>query len=310
MGKTLVIAEKPSVGRDLVRVLPGAFTSSGDKTYSEGPEHIVTWAVGHLVQLADPDEYDEKFKKWRMADLPIVPEHFKLVVRDERSKKQMNVVKRQLARDDTETVINACDAGREGELIFRYIYSAIGGKKPMKRMWLQSMTEDSIREGARTLRSGESMNDLYFAAQSRSEADWLIGINPTRGLSYLYKSRTGEWDTQSAGRVQTPVLTMVVDLENKIRNFKPRNYWEIRATFGALKGDYVGTWFDADFKGGADEDARANRLFDEARAREIANRCRDQRVGRVGAGIQGGAAALRSDDVAARGEQQVWIVSK
>ena len=139
MPKTLVIAEKPSVGRDLVRVLPGAFTKG--EGYLEGPDHVVTWAVGHLVQLADPDEYDEKFKKWRMADLPIVPEHFKLVVRDERSKKQMNVVKRQLGRDDVETVVNACDAGREGELIFAYLYEKAGSHKPVQRLWLNSMTK-------------------------------------------------------------------------------------------------------------------------------------------------------------------------
>ena len=142
MAKTLVIAEKPSVGRDLVRVLPGAFTKS--EGYLEGPEHVVTWAVGHLVQLADPDEYDDQFKKWRMADLPIVPEHFKLVVRDERSKKQMNVVKRLLGRDDVETVVNACDAGREGELIFAYLYEKSGSRKPVQRLWLNSMTKRAI----------------------------------------------------------------------------------------------------------------------------------------------------------------------
>ena len=144
MSKTLVIAEKPSVGRDLVRVLPGAFDKG--EGYLEGSEHVVTWAVGHLVQLADPDEYDERFKKWRMADLPIVPDRFQLVVRDERSKKQMNVVKRLLGRDDVETVVNACDAGREGELIFAYIYEKSGSHKPVERLWLNSMTTAAIKE--------------------------------------------------------------------------------------------------------------------------------------------------------------------
>src|SRR5437764_8912074 len=143
MSKTLVIAEKPSVGRDLARVLPGAFTKG--EGYLEGPEHVVTWAVGHLVQLADPDEYDDRFKKWRMADLPIVPDRFKLVVRDERSKKQMNVVKRQLARDEVDLVVNACDAGREGELIFAYLYEKAGSKKPVQRLWLNSMPTRAIR---------------------------------------------------------------------------------------------------------------------------------------------------------------------
>ena len=152
MSLTLVIAEKPSVGRDLVAVLPGAFTKH--EGYLEGPEHIVSWAVGHLVQLADPDEYDERFKKWRMADLPIVPDRFKLVVRDERSKKQMNVVKRLLDRDDVDRVVNACDAGREGELIFAYLYEKAGSKKPVMRLWLNSMTKDAIRSAFGDLRPG------------------------------------------------------------------------------------------------------------------------------------------------------------
>jgi len=280
MGKSFIISEKPSVAKDIVKAL-GGFDSKkeGGTEYWESPDYVVSSAFGHLVEIAVPEGEDTGTT---LATLPTIPSAFTLAARkdekgsDTASRARLMFLKRLLGRADVDTVINACDAGREGELIFRYIYSAIGGKKPMKRMWLQSMTADSIREGARTLRSGESMKDLYFAAQSRSEADWLIGVNPTRGLSYLYKSRTGEWDTQGAGRVQTPVLTMVVDRENKIRNFKPRNYWEIRATFGASKGDYVGTWIDSDFKGGGtDEDARESRLFDEARAREIANRCRD-----------------------------------
>ncbi len=156
MSKTLVIAEKPSVGRDLAKVLPGAFTKQ--EGYLEGPEHVVTWAVGHLVQLAEPDEYDDRFKKWRMADLPIVPDRFKLVVRDERSKKQMNVIKRLLGREDVELVVNACDAGREGELIFAYLYEKAGSKKPVKRLWLNSMTAvghpGRVRRAARGRRAG------------------------------------------------------------------------------------------------------------------------------------------------------------
>ena len=147
MSKTLVIAEKPSVGRDLARVLPGVFTKH--EGYLEGPEHTVTWAVGHLVQLADPDEYEDRFKKWRMADLPIVPDRFKLVVRDERSKKQMNVVKRLLGSGDIDNVINACDAGREGELIFAYLYEKSGSKKPVQRLWLNSMTTRAITDAFR-----------------------------------------------------------------------------------------------------------------------------------------------------------------
>src|SRR5579859_5745950 len=153
MSLTLVIAEKPSVRRDLVTMLPDAFTKH--EGFLEGPEHIVTWAVGHLVQLADPDEYDDKFKKWRMADLPIVPDRFKLVVRDERSKKQMNVIKRQLSRDDVDLVVNACDAGREGELIFAYVFEQAGSKKPVQRLWLQSMTKQAISDAFAHLRPGD-----------------------------------------------------------------------------------------------------------------------------------------------------------
>src|SRR5438067_2834163 len=155
MGKTLVIAEKPSVGRDLARVLRGPFTKH--EGYLEAPEHIVTWAVGHLVQLADPDEYDERFKKWRMADLPIVPDRFKLVIRDERSKKQMNVIKRLLGRDDIDLVVNACDAGREGELIFAYLYEKAGSRKSVKRLWLNSMTAPAIRDAFAGLRPGTEL---------------------------------------------------------------------------------------------------------------------------------------------------------
>ena len=159
MAKTLVIAEKPSVGQDLARVLPGPFekhTAASEKTARslEGPDHVITWAVGHLVQLAEPDEYDDKFKKWRMADLPIVPRHFKLVVRDERSEKQMTVVRDLLRRDDVDDVINACDAGREGELIFAYLYEYVKSDKPVQRLWLNSMTNDAMREAFGHLRDG------------------------------------------------------------------------------------------------------------------------------------------------------------
>src|SRR5438309_10628950 len=156
--KTLVIAEKPSVGRDLARVLPGAFTKN--EGYLEGPDHVITWAVGHLVQLAEPDKYDDRFKKWRMADLPIVPDSFKLVIRDERSKKQMNVIKRLLAREDVDLVVNACDAGREGELIFAYLYEKAGSRKPVKRLWLNSMTAAAIRGAFAQLRRGTELASL------------------------------------------------------------------------------------------------------------------------------------------------------
>jgi DNA topoisomerase III len=231
MAKTLVIAEKPSVGRDLVRVLPGAFTKS--EGYLEGPEHVVTWAVGHLVQLADPDEYDDKFKKWRMADLPIVPEHFKLVVRDERSKKQMNVVKRQLARGDVDRVVNACDAGREGELIFAYLYEKSGSRKPVQRLWLNSMTQKAIAEAFERLRPATELASLEAAARSRSEADWIVGMNATRAATIRLRSSFD--GAVSLGRVQTPTLAILARREAEIKAFKSEPYWIVDAVFDPVQ---------------------------------------------------------------------------
>jgi len=227
MSKTLVIAEKPSVGRDLVAVLPGAFAKG--EGFLEGPEHVVTWAVGHLVQLADPDEYDAKFKKWRMADLPIVPEHFKLVVRDERSKKQMNVVRRQLARGDIESVVNACDAGREGELIFAYLYEKSGSRKPVRRLWLNSMTKQAIRTAFEELRPAAELASLEAAARSRSEADWIVGMNATRAATIRLRSSFD--GAVSLGRVQTPTLAILARREEEIRAFVPEPYWVVDAHF-------------------------------------------------------------------------------
>ncbi len=232
MGKTLVIAEKPSVGRDLVKQLPGQFTVFEDKNALEGPEHVVTWAVGHLVQLADPDEYDEKYAKWRMADLPIVPKKFKLVVRDERSKKQMAVVSRCLNRDDVDRVINACDAGREGELIFAYLYEKVGSKLPVQRLWLSSMTAQAIREAFSSLRPGDEYAQLEEAARSRSEADWIVGMNATRAATIRLRSSFD--GAVSLGRVQTPTLAILARREEEIRAFVPEPYWVVDARFLAL----------------------------------------------------------------------------
>ncbi|HEV3128650.1 MAG TPA: DNA topoisomerase 3 [Solirubrobacteraceae bacterium] len=227
MGKALVIAEKPSVGRDLARVLPGAFTKS--EGYLEGPDHIATWAVGHLVQLAEPDEYDDRFKKWRMADLPIVPERFKLVVRDERSKKQMNAIKRLLGRDDIDLVVNACDAGREGELIFAYLYEKAGSRKPVKRLWLNSMTTTAIKDAFAELREGSELATLEAAARSRSEADWIVGMNATRAATI--RLRAAFDGAVSLGRVQTPTLAILARREEEIRAFVPEPYWVVDAVF-------------------------------------------------------------------------------
>ncbi|WP_051222195.1 type IA DNA topoisomerase [Conexibacter woesei] len=236
MGKILVIAEKPSVGRDLARILPGPFekkSGAGEKTERslEGPEHIISWAVGHLVQLAEPDEYDDKYKKWRMADLPIVPPRFKLVVRDERSQKQMSVVKALLKRDDVDLVINACDAGREGELIFAYLFEKAGARKPVQRLWLNSMTNDAMREGFANLRDGSELARLEDAARSRSEADWIVGMNATRAATIRLRSSFD--GAVSLGRVQTPTLAILTRREEEIRAFVPEPYWLIDAQFKA-----------------------------------------------------------------------------
>ena len=230
MAKTLIIAEKPSVGREVAGVLPGPFTKG--EGFLEGPKDIITWAVGHLVQLADPDEYDEKFKKWRMADLPIVPPHFKLVVRDERSKKQMSVVKRQLARDDVDLVVNACDAGREGELIFAYLYEKAGSRKPVKRLWLNSMIKEAIRNAFDRLRPADELALLEAAARSRSEADWIVGMNATRAATIRLRSSFD--GAVSLGRVQTPTLAILARREQEIRDFVPEPYWVVDAQFSAL----------------------------------------------------------------------------
>ncbi len=230
--KTLVIAEKPSVGRDLTRVLPGPFQKQ--EGYLDGPDHVVTWAVGHLVQLAEPDEYDAKYKKWRMADLPIVPDKFKLVVRDERSKKQMSVVSKQLKRADVTAVVNACDAGREGELIFAYLYEKAGAKKPVQRLWLSSMTKAAMQRAFTELRPAEEFALLEAAARSRSESDWIVGMNATRAATIRLRSSFD--GAVSLGRVQTPTLAIITRREEEIRAFVPEPYWLVDALFEAPGG--------------------------------------------------------------------------
>src|SRR6058998_2148935 len=229
MAKTLVIAEKPSVGRDVARVLPGPFAKH--EGYLEGPEHIITWAVGHLFQLAEPDEYDAKYKKWRMADLPIVPDRFKLVVRDERSRKQMTVITRMLKRDDVDGVVNACDAGREGELIFAWTYEKAGAKKPVQRLWLSSMTAQAIKQALAALRPAAELAKLEQAARSRSEADWIVGMNATRAATIRLRSSFD--GAVSLGRVQTPTLAILTRREEEIRAFVPEKYWLVDTAFEA-----------------------------------------------------------------------------
>ena len=243
MGKTLIIAEKPSVARDIAGALPGSFPQSKDKTSLEGDDYVVTWAVGHLVGLAEPDAYDPKLKKWRYADLPIVPEKFKLVPNDERAKKQLNAIHRLMAREDIDLVVNACDAGREGELIFAYVYETAKKQPPVKRLWLSSMTRKAIEDAFKTLRPGEEMHSLEAAARSRSEADWVVGMNATRAASI--RLRAAFDGAVSLGRVQTPTLALVARREEEIRAFVPEPYWLVEAQFAATgerlyAGRYMG----------------------------------------------------------------------
>jgi DNA topoisomerase-3 len=243
MGKTLVIAEKPSVGRDLAATLPGSFTQSKDKSHLVGDDYVITWAVGHLVGLAEPDAYDPKLKKWRYNDLPIIPETFKLVPNDERASKQLKVIHRLMAEDQVDQVINACDAGREGELIFAYVYDTAPVQKPVQRLWLSSMTKTAIKEAFERLRPAEELKSLEAAARSRSEADWLVGMNATRAASI--RLRAAFDGAVSLGRVQTPTLALVARREEEIRAFKPEPYWLVEAQFAAdekrlYTGRYLG----------------------------------------------------------------------
>jgi DNA topoisomerase-3 len=221
------------VGADLARVLPGPFQKK--EGWLEGPDHVITWAVGHLVQLAEPEAYDAKYKSWRMPDLPIVPDRFKLVVRDERSRKQMAVVTKELGREDVEEVVNACDAGREGELIFAYLYEKAKAKKPVKRLWLNSMTSAAMKSALASLRPAEEFERLEEAARSRSEADWIVGMNATRAATIRLRSSFD--GAVSLGRVQTPTLAIVARREEEIRAFQPEPYWLVDATFAAAPLD-------------------------------------------------------------------------
>src|SRR5947208_725963 len=237
--KTLVIAEKPSVARDLVDALPGSYENND--SYYEAEDTIVTFAVGHLVELINPEEYDDRFKKWRMADLPIVPDEFRLQGRDKKAEKQLKAIHKLLKRDDVDRIVNACDAGREGELIFAYIYETSGVDKPVERLWISSMTKQAIREGFEQLRPGEQLRQLEAAARSRSETDWLVGMNATRAATIRGRAWVG--GVVSLGRVQTPTLALMVKREREIQAFVPEPYWLVHAQFDPR---YEGLWFEGD----------------------------------------------------------------
>ena len=242
MGKTLIIAEKPSVAADIARAL-GGFTKHTD--YFENDEYVVSSAVGHLLELAVPPEYEVKRGKWSFTNLPVIPPHFDLNP-IEKTESRLKLLTRLIKRKDVDALINACDAGREGELIFRYITRHVGTKKPVKRLWLQSMTPASIREGFNKLLDDEDVWPLAEAAVSRSEADWLVGINGTRAMT-AFNSQEGGFHKTTVGRVQTPTLAILIEREDIIKKFVPRSYWEVHATFFAREGSYKGRWFDESF---------------------------------------------------------------
>ena len=273
MPKKLIIAEKPSVANDLARVLTG-FKKEGE--YWESEDFVLSSAIGHLIELCKPTEYGKGKGKWSFESLPLLPEEFKLKV-IERTAPRFEVLKKLLKRKDVTGVINACDAGREGELIFRYVMEAAECKKKVQRLWLQSMTPGSIRDGFTKLRKEEEMEPLLAAAKSRSESDWLVGINTTRALTAL-NSKGGGFFLTTAGRVQTPTLSILVERELQIRAFVPKGYWEVHATFGAKAGEYEGKWFDETL---ADQkvaergvEQRPERLWTQERAEQIVGECR------------------------------------
>ena len=267
MTKKLIIAEKPSVASDIAKAL-GGFTKHDD--YFESEHYVLSSAVGHLLELACPEEFEVKRGKWSFAHLPVIPPHFALKP-IEKTESRLKLLNKLIKRKDVVGLVNACDAGREGELIFNYIAQAAKSGKPVQRLWLQSMTPGAIRDGFAHLRQGHEMQGLADAATCRSESDWLVGINGTRAMT-AFNSKTGGFHLTTVGRVQTPTLAIVVERERKIREFKARSYWEVEAEFKTRAGTYTGKWFDEGFKGKEgddqtrDEHARADRIWEQQKA--------------------------------------------
>jgi DNA topoisomerase-3 len=270
MTKTLIIAEKPSVANDIAKTL-GGFTKHDE--YFESDEYVLSSAVGHLLEIAVPEEHDVKRGKWSFAHLPMIPPYFALnpIAKTEA---RLKVLNRLIKRKDVTGLINACDAGREGELIFRLIAQNAKAKQPVRRLWLQSMTAGAIREGFQKLRTDEEMLPLADAARCRSEADWLIGINGTRAMT-AFNSKEGGFYLTTVGRVQTPTLSIVVEREEKIKKFVSRDFWEVRAEFVCAAGMYEGRWLDTKFKKDEnDPEKRAERLWSKLAAESIAMACK------------------------------------
>ena len=268
MSKQLIIAEKPSVAQDIAKAL-GGFSKQGE--YYESDEYVLSSAIGHLLELTVPEEYEVKRGKWSFAHLPVIPPHFSLNP-IEKTEDRLKLLTRLMKRKDVTGLINACDAGREGELIFRYLAQHAKTDKPVRRLWLQSMTQGAIREGFAHLRTDKEMLPLADAARCRSEADWLIGINGTRAMT-AFNSREGGFHKTPVGRVQTPTLAILVEREERIRAFRPRDYWEVEAEFAAVAGAYRGRWFQEKFGKSEDEHAKPERLWDIKRAEAIRKKC-------------------------------------
>jgi len=272
MGKALIIAEKPSVAGDIAKAL-GGFKKTED--FYESDQYVLSSAVGHLLELVPPEGVEAARGKWTFKCLPVIPPHFDLKP-IERSESRLKVLKKLIKRDDVDALVNACDAGREGELIFRNIVKHTKAKQPIKRLWLQSMTPGAIREGFERLREDADMLPLADAAFSRSEADWLVGINGTRAMT-AFNSKLGGFFKTTVGRVQTPTLAILVEREQKIKRFVPRDFWEVIGTFDAAAGQYTGRWFDEKFvrpdgKDG-DDQLRPERVWDQAKAEAIRDKC-------------------------------------
>ncbi|MCB1947759.1 MAG: DNA topoisomerase III [Burkholderiales bacterium] len=269
MSKSLIIAEKPSVAADITRAL-GGFTKHTD--YFESDEYVVSSAVGHLLELVVPQEYEVKRGKWSFANLPVIPPHFDLNP-IEKTAARLKLLSKLIKRKDVDTIINACDAGREGELIFNYIIRHADCKKPIKRLWLQSMTPDAIRGGFASLLENSEVQSLAEAAVSRSESDWLVGINGTRAMT-AFNSQEGGFHKTTVGRVQTPTLAILVEREEKIKRFKPKDYWEVQGEFAAENGSYLGKWFDETFKKDkTNAELKPDRIWDREEAESIRVKC-------------------------------------
>ncbi len=276
--KTLVIAEKPSVASDIVKALtPLAGKFEKQDEYFESENYVITSAVGHLLEIQAPEEFDVKRGKWSFANLPVIPPHFDLKPMD-KTKTRLNAIVKLAKRKDVNAFVNACDAGREGELIFRLIQQYSKAKHPVSRLWLQSMTPQAIRDGFASLRTDKQMLPLADAARCRSEADWLVGINGTRAMT-AFNSRDGGFFLTTVGRVQTPTLSIVVEREEKIRAFQSRDYWEIHASFAAVAGEYPAKWFNPAHKKDADDaEIKADRVWSEREAMAIADAVRGKKA--------------------------------